>query len=112
MPPWDGWIETSTDPLIASTWNGGQTTSPQFAQHSGQYSVSGISCPTTAFCIAAVVGGAPLVSTNPASGVSGWNEVASGSESPGVALCTTLGTCSVSGVVVPTGPLTPEQALA
>jgi hypothetical protein len=93
-----GWIETSTDPLVASTWSGGQTTSPQFAQHSGQYSVSGISCPTTAFCIAAVIGGAPLVSTNPASGVRGWNEAENGSESPGVAVCATLGTCSVSGV--------------
>jgi len=93
-----GWIETSTDPLVASTWYGGRTTSPSFAQHSGQYSVSGISCPTTAFCIASVVAGAPLVSTDPAGGTRTWNEAAIGTGNPGFAVCTTLGTCAASGV--------------
>jgi hypothetical protein len=99
-----GWIETSTDPLAPATWHGGATTHPSFAQHSGQYSVSGISCPTTAFCIAAVDGGQPLVSTNPAGGVATWSAVANGArdlggaESPGFAACTTTGQCSVSGV--------------
>ncbi len=94
-----GWIETSTDPLVASSWFGGQTPSPQSAQHSGQYSVTGISCPTAAFCVAAALGGDPLVSTNPAAGVKGWIEVANGgSDGPGIAACTTLGACSVTGV--------------
>jgi hypothetical protein len=93
-----GWIETSTDPLAPASWYGGSTKHPAFAQHSGQYSVTGISCPTTAFCIAADLGGAPLVSTDPAGGVRTWNEVADGSGNPGFATCTTRGQCSVSGV--------------
>jgi hypothetical protein len=93
-----GWIETSTDPLVASTWHGGRTKSPSFAQHSGQYSVSGISCPTTAFCIAAVVAGAPLVSTDPAGGIGTWNEGANETNNPGFAVCTTLGKCTATGV--------------
>ena len=51
-----GWIETSTDPLSPASWHGGPTSHPSFAQHSGQYTVSGISCPTSAFCVAAIVG--------------------------------------------------------
>jgi hypothetical protein len=96
-----GWIETTTDPLAAATWHGGRTKFPSFAQHSGQYSVSGISCPTTGFCVAAVVAGNPLVSTDPAGGVQTWNETTngtSGTNNPGFAMCTPLGHCSVSGV--------------
>ena len=94
-----GWIETSTDPLDPASWHGGQTKHPSFAQHSGQYSVSGISCPTTAFCVAAVVGGEPLASTDPAGGVETWTEAANGTmNTPGFAACTTAGQCSVSGV--------------
>jgi hypothetical protein len=93
-----GWLETSTDPLAPATWHGGRTKSPSFAQHSGQYSVSGISCPTTAFCIAAVVAGTPLVSTDPAGGVRTWNEAAAETNNLGFATCTPRGKCSVSGV--------------
>jgi hypothetical protein len=93
-----GWIETSTDPLSPATWFGGRTNSPSFAQHSGQYSVTGISCPTTVFCVAAVLGGAPLVSTDPAEGVKTWNGAANETNSLGFATCTVLGQCSVSGV--------------
>jgi hypothetical protein len=93
-----GWIETSTDPLAPASWHGGRTNSPPFAQHSGQYSVSGISCPTTVFCVAAVVAGAPLVSTDPAGGVGTWKAAANETNNPGFASCTTHGQCSVSGV--------------
>lgn len=93
-----GWIETSTDPIAASTWRGGRTTFPPYAQHSGQYSVSGISCPTTAFCLAAVVAGAPLVSTNPAGGIRTWSQAANGSNNPGFAVCAASGQCAASGV--------------
>jgi len=93
-----GWIETSTDPFAPATWHGGPTKHPPFAQHSGQYSVSGISCPTTGFCVADVVAGAPLVSTNPAGGVRTWNVATNGADNPGFATCTTAGQCSVSGV--------------
>jgi hypothetical protein len=94
-----GWIETSTDPIAPASWHGGSTPHPSFAQHSGQYSVTGISCPTTAFCVAAVEAGEPLTSTNPAAGVTAWNLATSGSMSnPGFASCTTGGQCSVSGV--------------
>lgn len=97
-----GWIETATHPLVAASWQGGPTPHPQFAQHSGQYGVTGISCPTTAFCVAAVEAGAPLISTDPAGGVGTWAEAASGGTygtgNPGVAACTTAGQCSVSGV--------------
>ncbi len=93
-----GWIETSTDPLVAATWYGGPTKHPSFAQHSGQYGVSGISCPTTAFCVAAVEAGEPLISTDPSGGVETWTEAAKGIYSkPGLAACTTAGQCSVSG---------------
>ena len=64
-----GWIETSTDPLVPASWHGGPTKHPWSAQHSGQYGVSGISCPTSAFCVAAVVVGEPLISTDPSGGV-------------------------------------------
>jgi hypothetical protein len=94
-----GWIETPTDPLVPASWHGGQTNHPSFAQHSGQYSVSGISCPTTAFCVAAVVAGEPLTSTDPAGGVKTWTGSANGiMNNPGFAACTTAGQCSVSGV--------------
>jgi hypothetical protein len=96
-----GWIATSSSPLVAASWHGGPTPHPSFAQHSGQYGVTGISCPTTAFCIAAVAAGAPLVSTDPAGGVRTWAEASStnGSlDTPGYAICTTAGKCSVSGV--------------
>jgi hypothetical protein len=97
-----GWIATSTDPLIPRTWHGGPTPHPSFAQHSGQYGVTGISCPTTAFCIAAVEAGEPLVSTDPAAGVGTWTEATSGAaygtDNPGVAACTSADQCSVSGV--------------
>ncbi|HVT41798.1 MAG TPA: hypothetical protein VHD39_02355, partial [Acidimicrobiales bacterium] len=96
-----GWIETSTDPLAASSWHGGKTTWPPYAQHSGQYSVGGISCPTTAFCIAAVAAGAPLVSTNPAGGIRTWTQVANntnGEDNPGFAQCASSGHCTVSGI--------------
>lgn len=97
-----GWIETATQPLVAASWHGGPTPHPQFAQHSGQYGVTGISCPTTAFCIAAVEAGAPLISADPAGGVGTWTEAASGAadgdDNPGVAACTNAGQCSVSGV--------------
>jgi hypothetical protein len=94
-----GWIETSGNPLVPASWHGGPTPHPSFAQHSGQYGVTGISCPTTAFCVAAVVAGEPLVSTNPAGGVGTWSEATNGSMgNPGFAACTTAGECSVSGV--------------
>jgi hypothetical protein len=93
-----GWIETSTDPLVPGSWYGGPTKHPSFAQHSGQYSVSGISCPTAAFCVAAVEAGAPLVSADPSGGVGTWNEAANESNDLGFATCTTRGQCSVSGV--------------
>ncbi len=94
-----GWIATSTDPLAPASWHGGPTPHPSFAQHSNQYNVSGISCPTTAFCVAAVEGGAPLTSTNPAGGVKTWTLAANGSmDNPGFATCTTGRQCSVSGV--------------
>jgi hypothetical protein len=94
-----GWIATSTDPLAPASWRGGPTPHPSFAQHSNQYSVSGISCPTTAFCVAAVEGGDPLISTNPAGGVKSWTVATNGSmDNPGFATCTTAGQCSVSGV--------------
>lgn len=93
-----GFIESSTDPLVPGSWSGGSTKHPSFAQHSGQYAVSGISCPTTAFCIAAIVGGAPLVSTDPAGGVGTWNEAANETNSLGFAACTARGQCAVSGV--------------
>lgn len=94
-----GWIETSTDPLVPGSWRGGQTNHPSFAQHSGQYSVTGISCPTSAFCVAAVLGGEPLISTDPAGGVTTWTAATDGiMDNPGFAACTTAGECSVSGV--------------
>jgi hypothetical protein len=93
-----GFIESSNDPLVPGSWSGGPTKHPSFAQHSGQYAVSGISCPTTAFCIAAVVAGAPLVSTDPAGGVGTWNEAANETNSLGFAACTVSGQCAVSGV--------------
>lgn len=94
-----GWIETSTDPLVPASWHGGPTTHPSFAQHSGQYGVSGISCPTSAFCVAAIVAGEPLVSTDPSGGVETWTEATNGiMDNPGFATCTTAGQCSVSGV--------------
>ncbi len=94
-----GWIETSTDPLSPASWHGGPTSHPSFAQHSGQYTVSGISCPTSAFCVAAIVAGEPLISTDPAGGVERWTEATNGSmDNPGFAACTTAGRCSVSGV--------------
>jgi hypothetical protein len=97
-----GWIETSTDPLAPGSWHGGPTPHPQFAQHSGQYGVTGISCPTTAFCIAAINAGEPLVSTNPAGGVATWTEASGGlvdgTDNPGIAACTTAGQCVVTGV--------------
>ncbi len=59
-----GWIATSTDPGGGSgAWSGGALTTPAFAQHSGEYAVTGLSCPTTAFCLAS--GGELLVSTDP-----------------------------------------------
>jgi hypothetical protein len=60
--------------------------------------VDGISCPTAAFCIAAVVAGAPLVSTDPAGGVQTWKEAANETNSLGFATCTAAGQCAVSGV--------------
>jgi hypothetical protein len=94
-----GWIATSTSPLVPSSWHGGATSHPSFAQHSGQYGVIGISCPTTAFCVAAVEAGNPLVSTDPAGGVGTWTETTTGSmDNPGFAACTVAGQCSVSGV--------------
>jgi hypothetical protein len=94
-----GWIETSSSPLIPASWHGGPTPHPSFAQHSGQYGVTGISCPSTAFCIAAVAAGEPLVSTDPAGGVGTWAETTNGSmDNPGFAACTPEGQCSVSGV--------------
>jgi hypothetical protein len=94
-----GWIETSRSPLVPSSWHGGPTPHPSFAQHSGQYGVTGISCPSTAFCVAAVAAGEPLFSTDPAGGVGTWTEATNGSmNNPGFAVCTTAGQCSVSGV--------------
>ena len=94
-----GWIETSSSPLVPASWHGGPTPHPSFAQHSGQYGVTGISCPSAAFCVAAVVAGEPLVSTDPAGGVGTWSEATNGSmDNPGFAACTTAGQCSVSGV--------------
>ena len=96
-----GWIATSTSPLAAVSWHGGPTPHPAFAQHSGQYGVTGISCPTTAFCIAAIEAGDPLVSTNPAGGVRTWTEAAHTNvrlDTPGFAHCTPAGQCDVSGV--------------
>ena len=94
-----GWIETSSNPLASASWHGGPTPHPSFAQHSGQYGVTGISCPTTAFCVAAVSAGEPLVSTDPSGGVGTWTEATNGSmDNPGFAACTTTGQCSVSGV--------------
>jgi hypothetical protein len=94
-----GWIETSTSPLVPASWHGGPTPHPSFAQHSGQYGVTGISCPSTAFCVAAVLAGEPLVSTDPAGGVGTWTEATNGSmDNPGFAACTTTGQCSVTGV--------------
>ena len=95
-----GWLETSTDPAVASAWHGHETTSPPSAQHSGQYSVSGISCPTTAFCAAATTAGPTLVSTDPAGGIGTWSSVGTGGEpsGPGTASCTAAGSCAVSGV--------------
>jgi hypothetical protein len=94
-----GWLETSTNPADASTWHGHKTAYPPSAQHSGQFSVSGISCPTTAFCVAATVAGPALVSTDPAGGVGTWTSVGDDTmPSPGTASCTTGGACAVSGV--------------
>jgi hypothetical protein len=94
-----GWIATSTDPLAPASWRGGPTPHPSFAQHSNEYNVDGVSCPTTAFCVAAVLGGEPLISTNPAGGVKTWTVATNGSmDNPGFAACTTAGQCSVSGV--------------
>jgi hypothetical protein len=94
-----GWIETSSDPLLPASWHGGPTMHPSFAQHSGQYGVTGISCPTTAFCVAAVEAGEPLVSTDPAGGVGTWTEAANGiMDNPGYAACTAAGQCSATGV--------------
>jgi len=94
-----GWIETSSNPLVPGSWHGGPTPHPSFAQHSGQYGVSGISCPSTAFCVAAVAAGEPLISTDPAGGVRTWTEAANGAMGdPGFAACTTAGQCAVSGV--------------
>lgn len=94
-----GWIGTSTNPLVAASWHGGPTPHPQFAQHSGQYGVTGISCPTTSFCVAAVSAGEPLISTDPAGGVGTWTMAANGlAGDPGFATCSPAGQCSVSGV--------------
>jgi hypothetical protein len=94
-----GWLETSSSPLVPASWHGGPTPHPSFAQHSGEYGVTGISCPTTAFCVAAVVGGEPLISTDPAGGLGTWTEATNGSmDNPGFAACTAAGQCSVSGV--------------
>jgi hypothetical protein len=94
-----GWLETSTNPGDASAWHGHETTYPPSAQHSGQYGVSGISCPTTAFCVAATVAGPTLVSSDPAGGIGTWTSVGGDTmPSPGTASCTTGGACAVSGV--------------
>lgn len=94
-----GWIETSSSPLDPASWRGGPTPHPSFAQHSGQYGVTGISCPSAAFCVAAIAAGEPLVSTDPAGGVGTWTEPSGGStDNPGFAACSAAGQCSVSGV--------------
>ena len=99
-----GWIETSSSPLVPSSWHGGPTPHPSFAQHSGQYGVTGIACPTTGFCVAAVAAGEPLISTDPAVGIGTWTEVANGAlGTPGFATCTE-GQCSVSEVGSFTAP--------
>ena len=94
-----GWLETSTNPGDASAWHGHETNYPPSAEHSGQYAVSGISCPTTAFCVAATVVGPTLVSTDPVGGIGTWTSVGNDTmPSPGTASCTTGGACAVSGV--------------
>jgi hypothetical protein len=92
-----GLILTSTDPAGgASTWIGGPTAHDQFAQHCGQYGIDGLTCPTTAFCVAHVVAGDPLITTHPTVGVSAWHSVPSRSIQ-GAAWCDAKGTCRVTG---------------
>ena len=80
----------------ASTWIGGPTTNQGGAQHCGQYGIDGLSCPTTAFCLAHVVAGDPLITTHPTAGITAWNAVASQSIQ-GAAWCDSEGTCRVTG---------------
>ncbi len=99
-----GWIETSTDPAGGSqAWSGGPIVHPLSAQHSGEYSITDLSCPTTSFCLAVGDGGPLYVSTNPTGGPTTWQFVSttyspySYEAAPGVAACGVDGSCSVSG---------------
>ena len=99
-----GWIEVSTDPDGGSqAWSGGPIVHPLSAQHSGEYSITDLSCPTTRFCLAVGDGGPLYVSTDPAGGPSTW-QLASTTYSPysyevapGIAACGADGRCSVTG---------------
>jgi hypothetical protein len=92
-----GVIVASADPTGgASTWIGGPTANQGGAQHCGQYGIDGLTCPTTAFCLAHVVAGDPLITTHPTVGVFAWHPVPSRSIQ-GAAWCDTKGTCRVTG---------------
>jgi hypothetical protein len=90
-----GWLEWTRDPF--GSWEGAQPAHPPFAQHSGQYFIDGISCPTVAFCVAHVAVGQPLVSTNPAGGLSTWQPINLDRNLWGTAWCDSSGTCNLSG---------------
>jgi hypothetical protein len=107
-----GWIEESSDPGGgAGAWSGGEVTNPGAPQHSGEYSIEAVSCPTTALCVAVEIGGPLLVSSDPASGPASWHLAPttfmpySDTTGPGVASCSTDGTCVVSGAgIFPSSP--------
>lgn len=93
-----GWVGVSTDPGGGpSTWNGGRSPSPDFAQGPNEYNTL-VNCVTTSFCVASSMG--LLVTTNPSSGPSGWTRmsVAGPPLVPGIAWCKSTGDCFVSGV--------------
>jgi hypothetical protein len=100
-----GFIEESTDPGGGpGAWSGGDLTDPPYAQHSGEYSITDVSCPTVAFCVASQLGAPLLVSTNPTGGPATWAPAPLAddvdSTNPGVASCGADGSCVVSGVGV------------
>lgn len=100
-----GWMEVSTDPGGGpNAWWGGPVAHPDEAQHSGEYSITDVSCPTMALCVANELEAPLLVSTNPAAGPSTWQPVTapntpySVDPPPGVVSCDPNGACLMSGV--------------
>jgi hypothetical protein len=96
-----GWIEASTDPGGgAQAWSGGAIVHPAAAQHSWEYSITDVSCPTTSFCVAVAEGGPLDVSTDPAGGPTTWQPALHSFPNdggPGITVCSSDGSCLVTG---------------